>query len=36
MLHIDLSGNTLGIQTINLVIAAVLGGLIGLGIVLPF
>lgn len=30
MLHIDLSGDTLGIQTINLIIAAVLGGLIGL------
>ena len=30
MLHIDLSGNTLGIQTINLIIAAFLGGLIGL------
>ncbi len=27
---IDLSGNTLGIQTINLIIAAFLGGLIGL------
>ena len=30
MLPIDLSGDTLGIQTINLIIAAVLGGLIGL------
>ena len=30
MLPIDLSGDTLGIQTINLVIAAFLGGLIGL------
>ena len=30
MLPIDLSGDTLGIQTINLIIAAILGGLVGL------